>query len=80
MDIVTLTLAKKYTEKIIKESIKEIEKLAQELEEYAENIKHIKIVTDEEVIDVLIETDVLAAVKDSDGSILADENDNILMW
>lgn len=36
--------------------------------------------TDEEIIDVLVETDMLVAVSDGDGSILTDENCDILTW
>ena len=35
---------------------------------------------DDEIIDLLIETDMLSAVTDSDGFVLADENGNILLW
>lgn len=38
------------------------------------------IASDEEIIDILIEEDMLFAITDSDGSILADENENILTW
>lgn len=37
-------------------------------------------VTDGEMLDLLIETDTLPAMQDADGSILADENNNILLW
>lgn len=36
--------------------------------------------TDDEIIDMLIEEDMLIAITDSDGSILVDENENILTW
>jgi hypothetical protein len=39
-----------------------------------------EIATDEEIIDMFIEEDILPAVKDSDGSILTDEHGNILLW
>ena len=39
-----------------------------------------EIATDDEVLDLLIEEDMVAAVADSDGVLLADENDNILLW
>lgn len=35
---------------------------------------------DGEIIDLLIEIDMLSVVTDFDGSVLADENDNILLW
>ena len=35
---------------------------------------------DDEVIDLLIETDMLSVVTDFDGFVLADENSNILLW
>lgn len=38
------------------------------------------IATDEEIIAMLAQEDVLPAVADVDGSILADENENILLW
>ena len=36
--------------------------------------------TDDEIIDMLIQEDMLFAIADSDGSILVDENNNILTW
>jgi hypothetical protein len=39
-----------------------------------------EIATDEEIIAMLAQDDVLPAVADVDGSILADENENILLW
>ena len=36
--------------------------------------------TDDEIIDLLIETDMLSAVTDFDGFVLADENGSILLW
>lgn len=38
------------------------------------------ITTDDEIIDMLTENDMLPVVADSDGAILADESDNILLW
>lgn len=38
------------------------------------------IATDEEIIAMLAQEDVLPAVADIDGSILADENENVLIW
>lgn len=40
----------------------------------------IKIATDDEIISMLTELDMLLVVTDSDGAILADESDNILLW
>lgn len=40
----------------------------------------IYIATDEEIIDLLIEEDMLPAVCDTNGDILSDENENILLW
>ena len=39
-----------------------------------------EIATDDEVIDMLIQEDMLPVVTDSDGAILSDENNNILTW
>lgn len=39
-----------------------------------------EITTDDEIIDMLIEIDMIAAVKDADGALLANENGEILMW
>lgn len=39
-----------------------------------------KIATNDEIIELLIEEDMIAAVIDSDGAMLADENNNILLW
>ena len=38
------------------------------------------IATDDEIIKMLIDTDMFPVVTDSDGSILADENGDILLW
>ena len=38
------------------------------------------IATDDEIISMLTEEDMLPVVADSDGAILADESDNILLW
>ena len=43
-------------------------------------LKESEIATDDEIIDMLIEEDMVAAVTDSDGAVLADENNNILLW
>lgn len=37
-------------------------------------------VTDDEILELLIKEDFLPAVTDSDGSLLADENNNVLLW
>ena len=39
-----------------------------------------EFVTDDEVLAYLMELDLLVTVTDGDGSILTDENDNILIW
>lgn len=39
-----------------------------------------EIATDEEVIEILLEEDMLPVVADTDGAILSDENENILLW
>lgn len=39
-----------------------------------------EIATDDEIIEMLTEQDMLPAVIDSDGSVLSDENNNILLW
>lgn len=39
-----------------------------------------EMATDEDVINALIEADLLCAVADADGNILADESENILLW
>ena len=38
------------------------------------------VATDEEVLDMLIQVDMLPTVADSDGALLADENGDILLW
>ena len=50
-------------------------------EEYVNNmISQYEIATDDEIINMLIEEDMMATVIDSDGALLADENNNILLW
>ena len=39
-----------------------------------------EIATDDEIIDMIAQEDMLPVVADSDGSLLADENNNILLW
>ena len=39
-----------------------------------------KIATDDEIIEMLTQEDMLPVVSDFDGSLLADENNNILLW
>ena len=39
-----------------------------------------EIATDDEIIDMIAQEDLLPVVTDADGSILADESDNILLW
>ena len=48
---------------------------------YVENLPFsFELATDNEIINMLAEEDMLVSVADSDGSILADENKNILIW
>lgn len=42
--------------------------------------KFIVVSTDDEIIDMLIEEDVLMTVVDADGAILSDDDNNILLW
>ena len=39
-----------------------------------------QIATDEEIVEMLISLDMLAAVNDMDGALLTDENGNVLLW
>ena len=39
-----------------------------------------EIATDEEIISMLAEEDMMPVVADADGSILTDENENVLLW
>ena len=39
-----------------------------------------EIATDEEIIDMMAQEDILPVVTDSDGSILTDENGDVLLW
>lgn len=48
--------------------------------ELANKIDKTDIATDDEILELLAELDVLPAVTDTDGSILADENENVLLW
>lgn len=58
----------------------------EETNEHGETIIHqidakfIPTASDEEVLAMIAEVDVLPAVTDADGSILTDENGNILIW
>lgn len=45
-----------------------------------EDIGAITTATDDEIIELLAQEDMLPTVTDSDGAILADENENILLW
>jgi hypothetical protein len=42
--------------------------------------KFIPTATDDEIISMLLELDMLPAITDSDGAILTDGNNNILLW
>ena len=57
LDIITLGLAKSYTDEHSGGSV----------------------LTDDDILDSLITTDMLSAVKDSDGKILTDETDKVLL-
>lgn len=48
--------------------------------ELANKIDKTDIATDDEILELLAELDVLPVVTDTDGSILADENENVLLW
>ena len=48
--------------------------------ELANKIDKTDIATDDEILELLAELDVLPAVTDTDDSILADENENVLLW
>lgn len=39
-----------------------------------------EIATDDEILEMLMQEDMLPVVADSDGLLLADEHDNILLW
>jgi hypothetical protein len=39
-----------------------------------------EVATNGEIIELLVQEDMLPTVIDSDGSFLADENENILLW
>ena len=59
----------------------ELDKRISVLEEGSGTLpEDIQIATDDEIIEMLAQEDVLPAVIDADGSILADENENILLW
>lgn len=63
-----------------KVSFTEVQTLTDEQKQQAQDNIGIEIATDDEIISLLTEEDMLPTVTDSDGSILADENDNILLW
>lgn len=39
-----------------------------------------EIIADEEIIEMLAQEDMLPVVADADGSLLSDENNNVLLW
>lgn len=49
-------------------------------DELANKIDKTDIVTDDKILELLAELDVLPAVTDTDDSILTDENENVLLW
>lgn len=68
--LVETAAALKYTEQTLTESQKLQSRLNLGLD----------IATDEEILEMFINSNVLYAVKDADGSILTDEQNNILLW
>lgn len=56
------------------------QELTDEQKSQAQNNIGIQTTTDEEIIELLIQEDMLPTVIDSDGSFLTDENENILLW
>lgn len=59
----------------------ELDKRITVLEENSSTLPgDIQITTDDEIIEMLAQVDMLPVVTDEDGSILADENENILLW
>lgn len=63
-----------------KVSFTEEQELTDEQKLQAQTNIGIDIATDDEIIALLTQEDMFPVVTDSDGSILADENDNILLW
>lgn len=55
---------------------RQIQQVSRGVQEYFNDIT----VEDEEIIEMLIQEDMLPVVTDSDGSILSDENGDILLW
>ena len=75
----------KLTEQNVKEGMREVRMALLEADvNYAVAKDFIKnkpaITTNDEIIDMLIEIDMLAAVQDADGALLTNENGEILMW
>lgn len=68
--LIETAAALKYTEQTLTESQKLQSRLNLGLD----------IATDEEILEMFIDSNVLYAVKDADGSILTDEQNNILLW
>lgn len=56
------------------------QKLTDEQKEQARINIGTDIATDDEILEMLVQVDVLPVVTDADGAILADENENILLW
>lgn len=68
-----------YTAAQVNEKLGKIDSLA--TTDYVDSaVENIDIATDDEIIDMLIQEDVLPVVVDSDGAILSDENGDILLW
>ena len=56
------------------------QELTDEQKQQAQTNIGIEIASDDEIIELLMQEDMFPVVQDSDGSLLADENDNILLW
>lgn len=88
IDFITLALAKKYTDeksmnggvsgKFVSYDKKQT--LTDKQKEQARANIGVEIATDDEVIDMLAQEDMLPVVVDTDGGILSDENKNVLLW
>ena len=63
-----------------KVSFTEEQSLTDEQKQQAQDNIGIEIATDDEIVELLMQEDMLPVVTDSDGSLLADESDNILLW
>ena len=48
--------------------------------EFVQEYLHDMNAEDEEIIEMLVQEDMLPVVADADGSLLSDENGNVLLW